>query len=94
MNTFPKWGYKDGESRIFDVDEAKPDLPKGWYESPADVPTKAAAKKNETKQDKGADLQSFSKEELIDVADTAGIEIDKRWSEDKIRDAVGGVVND
>ncbi len=29
-----KWGYKAGESRIFDVKEAC-DLPEGWSPSPA-----------------------------------------------------------
>jgi hypothetical protein len=37
-DTVPTWGYRQGESRIFELPAANPVLPKGWYDSPAKVP--------------------------------------------------------
>lgn len=49
--TVRKWGYKKGESKIFELPADKAALPKGWYESPADIPAKAPKKEPEQKTD-------------------------------------------
>lgn len=51
--TVPVCGYQhneDGEvvSQVFDRPAEKPDLPDGWYDSPAHIPDKAPAKKAAT----------------------------------------------
>ena len=50
MTTFPKivpvWGYRQGESRIFELPADDPVLPEGWYDSPARVPRDAKVPAN------------------------------------------------
>lgn len=42
-HTIPTWGYRAGESRIFDLPADNPKLPEGWYDSPALIPTEDLA---------------------------------------------------
>ncbi len=36
--TFQKWGYSKEGAKLFTVEKGKEKLPKGYYESPANVP--------------------------------------------------------
>jgi len=38
------WGYSKNDSKIFELEEGQ-ELPKGYYDSPANIPTKKPAKK-------------------------------------------------
>lgn len=53
-DTFKKWGFKKDEAKIFDVPADKPSLPKGWHESPADIPKKAGKKDTPKNDDESA----------------------------------------
>ena len=42
--TIPVWGYSKKDSKIFHLKEGE-ELPKGYYDSPANIPSKKTAKK-------------------------------------------------
>lgn len=97
MSTFPKWGYHPKEAaRIFEVEADNPILPEGWFESPADIKEKSTTKDegpSEEERTAASDgLDGLSREDMIDVAEKAGIDIDKRWGDQKLRDAIKDVI--
>lgn len=47
--TFRQWGYSKNDSKIFELKEGEA-LPKGYYDSPANIPAKAPTKKPAKKE--------------------------------------------
>lgn len=87
---WPRWLYRFGpdgkrQGKIFNhPGEVKP----GWRESgELHVPAKQEEPKTETEQ-LSDDLDSLDREKLIEIAEAAGVKIDKRWNPRKIAAAI------
>lgn len=81
--TFKKWGYKDGEAKIFEVNAKDPKLPKGWVDSPAKIKQKKSSKKNV--EGEGNKFDGMSMDDMKAIAEKAGIEIKEDVTEDELR---------
>lgn len=77
FHEFPKWKYIGGTGAGVIVESAEEELAlEGeWF----DTPWEAA---------ESASKPSADRDELIAYAESAGIKIDKRWSDDKIAQAI------
>lgn len=75
FHEFPKWKYAANASLIVESAEEELALEGEWF----DTPWEAA---------ESASKPSADRDELIAYAESAGIKIDKRWSDDKIAQAI------
>lgn len=60
------WGYRAGESRIFELPGDKRELPPGWYDSPARIPEEDKARVAAA-QDPPASVPSIDEQELAEA---------------------------
>jgi len=88
---WPRWLYRIGpsgkrEGKIFNhPGELKP----GWFESDELHSQPVAKEPEKTEGEKlSDDLGSLSREKLIEIAEAAGVRIDKRWNPGKIAAAI------
>lgn len=90
------WGYRNAEAQLFDGDA----LPDGWADSPADYGASVAVTDGGdiviTLPEVAApaapapDPLPDDKDALVALAAERGVDIDKRWGVERLKEALGG----
>ena len=97
--------HPDHEPRVFDLDEP----PSGWYDNPAEFGLYTAPSREQIEEMAARANQVVTQAEIVEVAkeiierdpraqliaqaEELGIDLDKRWSTDRIKAAIDDHVN-